>query len=118
VCADKAVVVQDIEDIEDVPRAVYEAEQFGDAHGVARLRAGEQLAGLRALERVKASGSAGLLHEGDRGPDPGLGEDGVLPVDWLLIGRHPFGDGIDHDAPRPLGPSRPWPSFSPVISRR
>lgn len=48
--------VKDVEHVEAVAGAAYEAEHLGDVHGVARSRVGEQLAGLRPLEGVKAAG--------------------------------------------------------------
>jgi hypothetical protein len=57
----EAVAVRDVEHVEDVPRAAHEAEHLRDVHDVARPRAGEQLAELRALKRVKAAGGADLL---------------------------------------------------------
>jgi hypothetical protein len=42
----EAVAVEDVEHVEDVPRAAHEAERLGDVHGVARPRVGEQFAEL------------------------------------------------------------------------
>lgn len=40
----ETVTVQDVEHVEDVLGAAYEAEHLGDVHGVARPRVGQQLA--------------------------------------------------------------------------
>ena len=47
------VAVEDVEHVEDVTGASYEAEHLGDVHGVARPRVRQQFAELRALKRVE-----------------------------------------------------------------
>lgn len=69
-------------------------------HGAARPRMRAQLAELRALQRVEAAGGAGLLLQDDRLLDARLGEDKVLGVGRLLVGRDPFVDQIGHALPR------------------
>ncbi|MFF1705079.1 hypothetical protein [Streptomyces sp. NPDC058252] len=54
----ETVAVEDVEHVEDVPGAAYEAEHLGDVHGVARPGARQQFAELRALQRVEAAGGA------------------------------------------------------------
>lgn len=54
----EAVAVEDVEHVEDVAGAVHEAEHLGDVHGVARPRIDEQLAELRALQRVEGPASS------------------------------------------------------------
>lgn len=93
------VAVEDVEDVEDVLCASHEAEHLGDVHGAARPRVGEQLAELRALQRVEAGGGAGLLLERHRVLDVSLGEDEVLPVGRLLVGRDPLVDQVRHLGP-------------------
>lgn len=101
------VAVEDVEHVEDVAGGAYEAEHFGDVHGVARPRVGEQLAELRPLERVEAAGGAAVLLEDDRVLDPGLVQDEVLPGGGLLVGRDPLVDQIRHSGPLPYGGSDP-----------
>ncbi|SCF94839.1 hypothetical protein [Streptomyces sp. Ncost-T10-10d] len=73
--------MQDVEHVEDVLGAAHEAERLGDVHGATRPRVDEQLAELRALERVEAAGGARALLEHDRALDPGLtqGEGFTVP---------------------------------------
>ncbi|MET9382259.1 hypothetical protein ABZY09_14565 [Streptomyces sp. NPDC002928] len=92
-------------------------EHLGDVHGVAGPRVGQRLAELRALKRVETTGGVGLFLERDRVLDPGLGDDKVLPVGRLLVGRHSLVDQISYAVPRFCGPIRPWLSANPVISR-
>jgi hypothetical protein len=99
----EAVAVEDVEHVEDVPGAADEAEHLGDVDGVARPRVGEQLAELRALEGVEATGSARVLIEDDRVLDPGLVQDEVLTVGRLLVGRDPLVDQVRHRGPLPCG---------------
>jgi hypothetical protein len=66
----EAALVQDVQHVEDVLRTSHKAEHLGDVHGVARPRVREQLAELRALERVEAAGGPGLLLERHRVLDP------------------------------------------------
>ncbi|MEO3805293.1 hypothetical protein [Nonomuraea sp. B1E8] len=58
----ETVSVEDVEHVEDVLGAAYEAEHLGDVHGVAGPRVGEQFAELRPLEvpacSSKVTGSA------------------------------------------------------------
>jgi len=56
----------------------------------------QQIAELRALERVKAAEGTRVLLEDDRVLDPGLVQDEVLPGGQLLIGRDPLVDQIRH----------------------
>ena len=84
------VSAQDIEHVEDVLVAAYEAEHLGDVHGVARPRVGEQFTELRALERVETAGGTRLPLEDDRVLEPGLGQDEVLPGGGLLVRRDPL----------------------------
>ena len=49
----EAVAVEDVEHVEDVPGAAYEAEHLGDVHGVARPRVG------RAARRTSGAGAGG-----------------------------------------------------------
>ncbi|KRD20155.1 hypothetical protein ASE41_17700 [Streptomyces sp. Root264] len=79
--------MEDVEHVEDVPGAAYEAEHLGDVHGVARPRVGEELAELRALEGVETTGGSRVLLEDDRVLDAGLVQDEVLPGGGLLVGR-------------------------------
>jgi hypothetical protein len=109
--------VQDVEHIEDVLGAAYETEHLGDVHGVTRPRIREQLAELRALKRVEATGGAGVLLEDDRVLDPGLVQDEVLTVGRLPVGRHPLVDQVGHAAPRCGDRFRPQLSANPVIIR-
>ncbi|WP_157879895.1 hypothetical protein [Streptomyces natalensis] len=50
--------MEDVEYVEDVSGVAYDAEQLGDVHGVAWPRVREQLAELRLLKRVEATGGA------------------------------------------------------------
>lgn len=86
----EAALVQDVEHVEDVLGAAYEAEHFGDVHGVARPCVRQQVAELRALHRVKAAGGATLFLKDHRLLDVGLMQDEVLTVGRLLVGRHPL----------------------------
>ncbi len=70
--------VQDVEHVEDLSGAAYEAEHLGDVHGVARPRVVEERAELQALEGVEAAGGAAVFLEDDRVLDAGLVPDEVL----------------------------------------
>ena len=72
------LAVQDVEYVEDVSGAAYEAEHLGDVDGVARPRVHEQFAELRALEGVEAAGGAGVLLEDNR-----------VPSDWIRATANP-----------------------------
>ncbi|MFI1068707.1 hypothetical protein [Streptomyces puniciscabiei] len=63
----ETVAVEGVEHVEDVLGAAHEAEHLGDVHGVARPRVRQQLAGLRALERLDlgARGTGFVSAEGD-----------------------------------------------------
>ncbi|GGZ19638.1 hypothetical protein GCM10010327_58910 [Streptomyces nitrosporeus] len=100
------IAVEDVEDVENVPGAAHQTEHLGDVYGVAWPRVGEELTELRALERVEAAGGAAVLLENDRVLDPGLGEDEVLAVGRLLVGRHPLVNEIGHAVPRSVPPHR------------
>lgn len=65
-------MVEDVEHVEDVPGASYEAEHLGDVHGVTRPGVVEERAELWALEGVEAAGGARALLEDDRVLDAGL----------------------------------------------
>ncbi|MEV6615904.1 hypothetical protein AB0N31_18990 [Streptomyces sp. NPDC051051] len=75
----EAVAAQDVEHVEDVPGAAYEAEHLGDVRGVARPHVRQRLAGLRPLEGVQAAGGVRVLLEDGRVLDPGFLKDEVLP---------------------------------------
>ncbi|GGU13077.1 hypothetical protein GCM10010272_67910 [Streptomyces lateritius] len=97
------VAVEDIEHVEDVPGAAYEAEHLGDVDGVAGPSVVEERTELWALERVEAAGCARVLFEDDRVLDVSLGEDEVLPG-----GRHALVDQVRHSwAPLPPGAASP-----------
>ncbi len=90
------LAVQDVEHIEDVSSAAYEAEHLGDVDGVARPGVGEQSrnvgrwSGWRRLEVSWSSSKA------TRSYDPGLVQDEVLQGGGLLVGRDPLVDQARH----------------------
>ncbi len=96
--------------------ASYESEHLGDVHGVARPCVREQFGELRPLKWVEAAGGAGVLFEDDRVLDPGLGEDEVLTVGRLFVGRHPLVDEIGHALPRFCRRIGPRLSSNPVVN--
>ncbi|MFJ5226463.1 hypothetical protein [Streptomyces sp. NPDC088400] len=51
------VAMEDVELVEDVASAAYEAEHLGDVHGVAEPRVSEQFTELRVL-RLEVPGSS------------------------------------------------------------
>lgn len=108
--------MEDVEHVEDALGAAHEAEHLGDVRGLARPCLRQQLAELRALERVEAAGGAGLLLEDDRVLDPGLGQDEVLPGSRLLVDRDPFVDQVRHRRARSMRRVGPCLSSNPVIN--
>ncbi|GAA1731057.1 hypothetical protein GCM10009680_85010 [Streptomyces yatensis] len=75
----EAVAVEDVEHVEDVSGAAYEAEHLGDVHGVPGPCVVEERAELRALEGMETAGGARVFLEDDGVLDPGLVQDEVLP---------------------------------------
>lgn len=100
--------------VEDVLVAAHEAEHLGDVDGVARPRVRQQLAELRALERVEAAGGPRVLLEGDRVLDPGFGQDEVLSGGGLLVGRDPLVDQVRHSGAPSVRRIGPYLSSNPV----
>jgi hypothetical protein len=106
-------LVEDVEHVEDVPDAAYEAEHLADVDGVARPRVRPELAELRPLEGVEAAGGTrDLLKYRPSGRGRDTEERGELPHREVraVVHRH---------QQYPIGqrkPPRPTPSAAPTTA--